>query len=51
MTLCPIAVAVTCKKCPAYGFCPLKTLLGDEPAAKPGPEQKATSSGQAGPKR
>jgi len=30
MTLCPIAIAVGCKKCPAFGVCPLKTVLGDQ---------------------
>ena len=29
MTLCPIAIAVGCKKCPALSVCPLKTTLGD----------------------
>lgn len=29
MTLCPIAIAVGCKKCPAFSFCPLKTVIGD----------------------
>jgi hypothetical protein len=29
MTLCPIALAVGCKKCPAFSFCPLKTVIGD----------------------
>lgn len=29
MTLCPIAIAVSCKKCPAFSFCPLKTVIGD----------------------
>ena len=37
MTLCPIAIAVGCKKCPAFSVCPLKTVIGDykppEPAA------------------
>lgn len=42
MTVCPIALVATCKKCPAYSVCPLKTVLGDEPKppadgpAKPG---------------
>ena len=41
MTLCPIALAVGCEKCPALAICPLKTLLGDAPkaparSAKPG---------------
>ncbi len=30
MTLCPIALAVTCKKCPAFKICPAKSILGDE---------------------
>jgi hypothetical protein len=29
MTLCPIALVKTCKKCPAFGFCPLKGVIGD----------------------
>ena len=29
MTLCPIALAVGCKKCPAFSVCPLKTVIGD----------------------
>jgi len=30
MTVCPIAIAVGCKKCPAFKFCPLTTVLGDQ---------------------
>jgi hypothetical protein len=37
MTVCPIAIAVGCKKCPAFSVCPVKSSLGDykkdEPAA------------------
>jgi hypothetical protein len=37
MTLCPIAIAVGCRKCPAFSVCPLKGSIGDyrkdEPAA------------------
>jgi len=29
MTLCPIAIAVGCKKCPAFSICPVKGTLGD----------------------
>ena len=29
MTLCPIAVVASCKKCPAFSVCPLKTVIGD----------------------
>lgn len=41
MTLCPIAMAVGCKKCPAFSVCPLKSVIGDnkkpddKPAAAP----------------
>jgi hypothetical protein len=31
MTLCPIAIVVGCKKCPAFSVCPLKTVIGDMP--------------------
>lgn len=34
MTICPIAIAVGCQKCPAFKVCPLKTVLGDAPKAK-----------------
>lgn len=30
MTLCPLALVVGCKKCPAFTFCPLKTVIGDQ---------------------
>ena len=44
MTLCPIALAIGCKKCPAFAVCPLKSVIGDyrpeektpPPAPKPG---------------
>jgi len=29
MTLCPVAIAVGCKKCPIFGICPAKTIIGD----------------------
>lgn len=42
MTICPIAIAVGCKKCPAFSVCPLKSVIGDQkkeddnkPAATP----------------
>jgi hypothetical protein len=31
MTLCPVALAVGCKKCPIFSVCPLKTVIGDQP--------------------
>ena len=29
MTLCPIALATGCDKCPAFRSCPAKGLIGD----------------------
>lgn len=29
MTLCPIAIAVTCRRCPIVSICPVKTVIGD----------------------
>jgi hypothetical protein len=40
MTVCPIAIVATCRKCPVFAVCPLKGMLGDHvkdvpAAAKP----------------
>ena len=29
MTVCPIAIIASCKKCPMFKMCPLKSVLGD----------------------
>jgi hypothetical protein len=29
MTLCPVAIAAGCKKCPIFSVCPLKGVIGD----------------------
>lgn len=35
MTLCPIALAASCKQCPVFKICPAKSLIGDhKPADK-----------------
>ena len=34
MTLCPVALAVGCEKCPAFKICPLKTIIGDQKKQK-----------------
>ncbi len=44
MTLCPVALAVGCAKCPAFSVCPLKTVIGDKPKAddaQPPPDKKS----------
>jgi len=43
MTLCPVAIAVGCKKCPVFKVCPAKSTLGEyKPGAEPpGDESKS----------
>jgi len=52
MTLCPIAIAVGCRKCPVFGVCPVKGVIGDykqEQEAKPGQRTpKAKNGGKRG---
>ena len=44
MTLCPIAIAVGCKKCPAFSVCPLKTIIGDYTPPKPDAPKRESKS-------
>jgi hypothetical protein len=37
MTLCPIAIAAGCKKCPVFSVCPLKSVIGDQQKVEPPP--------------
>ena len=53
MTICPIAIAVGCKKCPIFAVCPVKGVIGDyrkEDAAPtkaaPGKAKSATKRGK-----
>jgi hypothetical protein len=44
MTRCPIAIAVGCRKCPAFSVCPLTSVIGDsmeseEAPTKPGADR------------
>ena len=41
MTICPIALLVGCKKCPAFSFCPLTTVLGDQEKREEGSSRRA----------
>lgn len=43
MTLCPIAIAVGCKKCPAFSVCPLKSVIGDQ--GKPDDSRGGSAAG------
>ena len=37
MTLCPVALAVGCIKCPAFKICPVKGIIGDYKKDAPPP--------------
>ena len=42
MTLCPVAIAVGCRKCPLFNVCPAKGIIGDykkEQNAQPSPDK------------
>lgn len=46
MTVCPVAIAVGCKKCPVFNVCPAKSIIGDyKPEAK-GSDPKAPGAGK-----
>jgi hypothetical protein len=42
MVLCPVALAVGCKKCPVFGICPVKSVIGDY---RPDEKAKRAASG------
>ena len=48
MVLCPVAIAVGCKKCPIFKICPVKGVIGDykkEARAPPKSAGRTTSGG------
>ena len=48
MTLCPIAIATGCRKCPVVGVCPLKTVIGDYRKEDDAPPKAAADKPKAG---
>jgi len=47
MVLCPVALAVGCKKCPVFAICPVKSVIGDykPDEGKAGGDSKSGSAG------
>lgn len=41
LTICPIAIAVGCRKCPIFKVCPVKSVIGDQPSAPETPASDA----------
>ena len=50
MTICPIALAVGCRKCPIFAVCPVKSVIGDYRKEDDAPS-KAKAPPKAGAKR
>lgn len=49
MTLCPVALAVGCKRCPVFAICPAKSLIGDyKPDAQKSPKSEPKSARKPG---
>lgn len=50
MTLCPVAIAVGCRKCPVFAICPATRILGDQKRpdtdANPQQSRKADKQGR-----
>jgi len=51
MTLCPIALVVGCKKCPAFTACPLKSVIGDYKKPEETQTKRDAEKAQTGVKR
>ena len=41
MKICPVAIAVGCKRCPIFKICPAKGIIGDQAKIAPLPSAKA----------
>jgi hypothetical protein len=51
MTVCPIAIVVGCKKCPAFAICPVKTVIGDYAKEADKPAKDAAAQRPSGAKK
>jgi hypothetical protein len=43
MVLCPVALAVGCKRCPVFNICPAKGVIGDYQPDAPATKDKTAS--------
>ena len=51
MTICPIPLALACRKCPIFALCPVKSVIGDYRAEGDAPTKAAKARPKAAPKR
>ena len=47
VTLCPVALAVGCKKCPLFKICPAKEIIGDYKKSNADNRKAKGDSGEA----
>ena len=47
MVICPVAIAVGCKKCPIFKVCPAKSIIGDQKPVEDEKKNKSTSPAKA----
>ena len=51
MTVCPIAIAVGCRKCPIVAVCPVKGIIGDYKKEDEAPPKDASEKAKGGAKK
>lgn len=51
MVLCPVAIAVGCKKCPIFSICPVKGVIGDYKKGGDAPAKTAARKTNRGAKK
>jgi hypothetical protein len=49
MVICPVAIAVGCKKCPIFKVCPVKGIIGDYKEPEAEPEKRASAKAKSSP--
>lgn len=51
MVICPVAIAVGCRKCPIFNVCPVKSVIGDykPPEATSAAPIRATGKAKSSP--
>lgn len=48
MVLCPVALAIGCRKCPVFAVCPLKSTIGDYVPPAEAPQDAPHAAKKAG---
>lgn len=51
MVLCPVAIAVGCRKCPIFAACPVKSVIGDYKKEDDAPARSAGGTAKGGAKK